>query len=115
MIEVYEVASPKNLRSSPNDTSNVNLIGVIGAGSVATGNETSQDSKGRGLWIKLEIINGSPVIQETWLAGWVVKYRVVPDPIPEEPLGIPVQLKLIEIFENGATRTSTWENPVVVE
>lgn len=114
MIEVYEVTSPKNLRSSPNDASNANMIGVIGAGSVASGNQTSQDSKSRGLWIKLEIINGSPVTKETWLAGWVVKYRTIADPIPEEPLGVPVRLKLTEIFENGATRESTWENPVVV-
>lgn len=115
MIEVYEITSPKNLRSSPNDDSNVNLVGVIGAGSVASGNQTSQDSKGRGLWIKLETINGSPVTKETWLAAWIIKYRIVADPVPQEPLGVPVRLKLIEIFENGLTRESTWENPVVVE
>lgn len=114
MIE-GSVPSPKNLRSSPNDTSSANIIGTIGTGSVFTGSTTSQDSKGRGLWIKLDTINGAPTTRETWLAGWVVNYNVVPDPIPEEPLGVPVQLKLIEIFENGATRTSTWENPVVVE
>lgn len=114
MIE-GSVPSPKNLRSSPNDASNTNLIGTIGAGSVFTGNATFQDAKGRGSWIKLDTINGSPKIEEIWLAGWVVSYKTVPDQIPQEPAGIPVKLKLIEIFENGTTRESAWENPVVVE
>lgn len=114
MIE-GSVPSPKNLRSSPNDATNVNIIGTIGAGSVFTGNTTFQDSKGRGLWIKLETINNSSVTKETWLAGWVVSYKTVEDPIPQEPLGVPVKLKLVEIFENGSTRESIWENPTVVE
>ena len=114
MIE-GNVPSPKNLRSSPNDVSNSNLIGTIGTGSVFTGSITSQDSRGRGLWIKLNTVNGSPITKETWLAGWVVSYKIVPDTTPEEPLGAPVSLKLIEIFSDGKTRESTWENPVVVE
>ena len=114
MIE-GNVLSVKNLRSSPNDTSSTNLIGTIGGGSTFLGNETSQDSKGRGIWIKLLSINGVPVSTETWVAGWVVSYKTIPDPIPQEPIGVPVRLKLIEFFENGATRESSWENPVVVE
>lgn len=114
MIE-GSVPSPKNLRNSPNDASSTNLIGTIGSGSIFTGSVTSQDAKGRGLWIKLDTINGAPTTVETWLAGWVVSYKSVPDPIPQEPVGVPVKLKLIEIFENGSTRESTWENPVVVE
>ncbi len=114
MIE-GSVPSPKNLRSSPNDLNGSNLIGTIGGGSVFTGSTTSQDSKGRGLWIKLDTINKSATINETWIAGWVVSYKTIPDPIPQEPLGIPVRLKLTEIFENGVQRESTWENPVVVE
>lgn len=114
MIE-GNVLSVKNLRSSPNDTSSTNLIGTIGGGSTFLGNETSQDSKGRGIWIKLLSINGVTVSTETWVAGWVVSYKTIPDPIPQEPAGVPVKLKLIEIFENGSTRESVWENPVVVE
>ncbi len=108
------VPSPKNLRSSPNDASSENMIGTIGTGSVFTGNTTFQDAKGRGLWIKLETINGSPVIKETWLAGWVVSYKTVPDPL-EEPLGIPTSLKIIEFFEGGKSRETYWENPKLVE
>ena len=114
MIE-GSVPSPKNLRSSPNDASSSNIIGTIGAGSVFTGSTTFQDSKGRGLWIKLDTINGSSVTKETWLAGWVVSYKIIEDPIPQEPLGVPVILKLTEIFENGEQRQTTWENPTVVE
>lgn len=114
MIE-GSVPSLKNLRSSPNDLSNLNIIGTVNGGSKFLGNETSQDSKGRGLWIKLISIDGVAVLRETWIAGWVVSYKVVSDPIPQEPIGIPVKLRLIEFFENGSTRESTWENPVVVE
>ena len=114
MIE-GSVPSRKNLRSSPNDASNLNIIGFIETSSYFTGSITSQDSRGRGLWIKLNTINGVSVTEETWLAGWVVSYKIVADPTPQEPIGIPVKLRLVEIFENGSTRESTWENPVVVE
>jgi len=107
--------SAKNLRSSPNDLNSINIIGTISGGSTFLGNETFKDAKGRGIWIKLLSINGVNVSRETWLAGWVVSYKVIEDPIPQEPIGVPVKLKLIEFFENGSTRESTWENPVVVE
>lgn len=106
----------KNLRSTPNDVSDSNLIGKLLANSSFTGSgETSQDSRGRGLWIKLSTINDTPVTVNTWLAGWVVDYKIIPDPIPEEPIGVPVELRLTEVFSNGTTRESVWVNPTVVE
>lgn len=114
MIE-GNVPSIKNLRSSPDDSSSANLIGTISGGAIFLGSETFKDSKGRGLWIKLSSINGVSVSRETWIAGWVVSYKTISDPIPLEPIGVPIKLKLIEFFENGAIRESNWENPVVVE
>ncbi len=114
MIE-GNVSGTKNLRSSPSDASSSNLIGTIAGGSSFIGSDTSQDSKGRGLWIRIVSIDNIAVTRETWLAGWVANYQVIPDPTPEEPIGVPLELRLIEVFSNGSTRESVWVNPTVVE
>lgn len=114
MIE-GNATSTKNLRSSPNDANSTNLIGTISGGSSFIGSETFPDSKGRGVWINIVSINDVNVTRETWLAGWVVNYKVIPTPIPEEPTGVPVELRLTEVFSDGSKRESVWVNPTVVE
>ena len=106
-----------NLRSSPNTTSSANLAGVLYDKQIFVGSDLVADSKGRGQWIKLTSINGASVVGVKYVAGWVVNYNVIPDvPVPPaEDLGVPVQVKLIETFGSGSTRTTTWENPTVLE
>lgn len=103
------------VRSTPTTASSANVVGSLMLGDKFTASETSQDSGGRGLWLKLLSKNGVAVTTPMWIAGWVVTYKIVPDQIPQEPLGVPVEIQLVEKFENGASRTSVWANPTVVE
>lgn len=104
-----------NVRSTSTDASSANIVGGLIKGDTFTATETFHDSKGRGIWLKIVSRNNIPITTPMWIAGWVVTYRIVPDPVPEEPLGVPIQIQMIEKFENGATRTTVWENPTVVE
>lgn len=99
-----------NVRTSPVvNSTNISFVskGVVGfEGELIT---SALDNK---QWIKLSKLNGV-VVSNSYIASWVVYYKEVI--VPQEPLGVPIELQLVEKFANGSTRTSTWINPTVVE
>ena len=100
-----------NVRTSP-AVINGN-IGFISRGIVDFEGELITSPLDNKQWIKLSKINGSAVFG-LYIASWVVDYSEIPQ-VPQEPIGVPIELEVIEKFEDGITRTSIWRNPTVVE
>lgn len=101
-----KTASPINVRTSPQvigtNIKSTLLSGIIFIGSLIT---SPFDNK---QWIELIDVDGVKV-SGLFIASWVVTYSEYVQP---ENLGVPVQVKTIETFSDGSTRTLIWENPI---
>lgn len=102
-----------NIRSTP-VVKTGNIVSSIAAGSSFIGSSLVVDEAVPSQkWIKLVSIDGVAVSGNQYLASWLVTFTETPS-VPQEPLGVPVEIRMTEIFADGDTRESVWNNPQIV-